>query len=88
MLRHPLHFIGGVILRIAACSRMPDGLRRDRAKACNVVAVGEPVKAKDTIRRLERDCDAGLGDGGGKVASNWVAHRNLHHAAMTTAGWI
>ena len=51
MLRHLLNFISRVVLSIAACSCVADTLQRDRAKACNVVAVGEP--------RVGVDCTAG-----------------------------
>jgi hypothetical protein len=76
LLRHRLHLIRGVILSIATCSRISDACLRDSAKACNVVAVSEPIKAEDSFRRLESDRHAGLDDGGGKVASNGVVHRS------------
>jgi hypothetical protein len=69
-------------LSIAACSRMSDTLQRDRAKACNVAAVGEPIKAIDAVRRLECDRHACLGDGSVKVASNWMLHRNNTQARL------
>jgi hypothetical protein len=54
---------------------MLDGCQGDRAKARNIVGIGEPLKAKDAVRRLECDRQACVGNGGFKVAPNWMLHR-------------
>jgi hypothetical protein len=76
-LRHLLNFIRRVTLSVATCSSVSDTFKRDRAKARNVVAVGEPIKAVDAVRRLECDCHPGLGHSGVEVVSNGMLHRNV-----------
>jgi hypothetical protein len=50
-------------LSLATCSSVSDTFQRDRAEARNV-AVGEPAKAVDVVRRFECDYHPGLGQSG------------------------
>jgi hypothetical protein len=74
---HLLDFIGGLTPCIASCSGVSHACQRDRPKTRNVVAIRKPIKAIDTVRRLETDCHAGLTHGGVKVASDRMLHRNV-----------
>jgi hypothetical protein len=71
-------------LSLATCSSVSDTFQRDRAEARNV-AVGEPVKAVDVVRRFECDYHPGLGQSGIEVVSNGCFIGTFYRMALMAA---
>jgi len=80
-----LNFIRRIVLSIATRSRVSDTFQRDRAKACNVLALSQSVKTVDGVRRLECDVNISLGHSGVEVASHRMLHRTTAQANLRIA---